>query len=63
MGTGFDMTLFPEELGVVPQAVHDVFSGIQERRSLAKEKNELLPQFEVKAQFLEACLYNLIVFH
>ena len=56
MGTGFDMTLLPEELGVVPQAVHDVFSGIQEKRSLAKERNELLPQFEVKAQFLEACL-------
>lgn len=55
MGTGFDMTILPEELGVIPQAVQEVFSGIEERRATAQEGNELLPQFEVKAQFLEAC--------
>lgn len=53
MGTGFDMTILPEELGVIPRAVQEIFTGIEERRSSASEKNEPLPQFEVKAQFLE----------
>lgn len=56
MGTGFDMTMLAEELGVVPQAVQEIFSGIDERRTAATERNEPLPQFEVNAQFLE--LYN-----
>ena len=55
MGTGFDMTILPEELGVIPRAVKEIFSGIQERKSSAVERNEPIPQFEVKAQFLEAC--------
>ena len=53
MGTGFDMTVLPEELGVIPRAVQEVFTGIEERRALARERDELLPQFEIKAQFLE----------
>ena len=55
MGTGFDMTVHPEELGVIPRAVQDIFSEIEERKSSAREREEPLPQFEVKAQFLEAC--------
>lgn len=54
MGTGFDMTILPEELGVIPQAVQDIFTGIEERRVSARERDEPLPQFEVKSQFLEA---------
>lgn len=57
MGTGFDMTILPEELGVIPQAVQDVFNGIEEKRASARERDEPLPQFEVKAQFLEACSF------
>lgn len=55
MGTGFDMTILPEELGVIPRAVEEIFSGIEERRASALERDEPLPQFEIKAQFLEAC--------
>ena len=57
MGTGFDTTLLPEELGVIPRAVKEVFTGIAERRSAALERSESLPQFEVKAQFLEVCVF------
>lgn len=57
MGTGFDTTLLPEELGVIPRAVKEIFTGIEERQSLALEVNEALPQFEVRAQFLEVCIY------
>jgi kinesin family protein 4/21/27 len=53
MGTGFDMTILPEELGVIPRAVQEIFTGIEERKASAKEVDEPLPQFEVKAQFLE----------
>lgn len=53
MGTGFDMTTLPEELGVIPRAVQEFFAGIEERRALAKERDELPPQFEIKSQFLE----------
>ena len=55
MGTGFDMTMLPEELGVIPRAVQEIFAGIEDRRASAKEQDEPLPQFEVKAQFLEVC--------
>ena len=55
MGTGFDVTVLPEELGVIPRAVQQIFAGIHERKQLAMERDVPLPQFEVKAQFLEAC--------
>ena len=58
MGTGFDMTILPEEFGVIPQAVQEIFTGIQDKKSLAAERNEPVPQFEVKAQFLEACIFS-----
>ena len=56
MGTGFDMTILPEELGVIPRSVKEIFTGIENRRSSALENNEPPPQFEVKAQFLEVCI-------
>lgn len=57
MGTGFDLTTLPEELGVIPRAVQEIFTEIRERKSLASERNEPIPQFEVKAQFLEVHMY------
>ena len=53
MGTGFDMAIVSEELGVIPRAVQQIFTGIEERRAAALEKNEQVPQFEVKTEFLE----------
>lgn len=53
MGTGFGMAILPEELGVIPRAVQQIFVGIEERRAAALEKNEHPPKFEIKTQFLE----------
>ncbi|XP_019861180.1 PREDICTED: kinesin-like protein KIF21A [Amphimedon queenslandica] len=56
MGTGFDVTVLPDEQGVVPRAVHHLFNGINSRiQDAIKEKRDP-PQFDVSAQFLE--LYN-----
>ncbi|KAK7915957.1 hypothetical protein WMY93_011718 [Mugilogobius chulae] len=56
MGTGFDVSLSPPELGIIPRAVHQLFQGIQSRRDRAQESGQPPPEFKVSAQFLE--LYN-----
>ena len=54
MGTGFDAAaLDPDEVGVIPRAVNQIFTGIEERRREAIERNEPPPQYELTAQFLE----------
>ena len=56
MGTGFDMTILPDELGMIPRAVGQLFSSIEESKRRALDNNDPLPHFEVKTQFLEVCL-------
>uniref|UniRef100_A0A669CRB0 Kinesin family member 21B n=1 Tax=Oreochromis niloticus TaxID=8128 RepID=A0A669CRB0_ORENI len=56
MGTGFDVSLSPQDQGIIPRAVHQLFEGIQARRMLAQEAGTQPPDFKVSAQFLE--LYN-----
>ncbi|XP_075870275.1 kinesin-like protein KIF21B isoform X3 [Nelusetta ayraudi] len=56
MGTGFDVSLSQPEQGIIPRAVHQLFQGIQSRRSQAQEAGTPPPEFKVSAQFLE--LYN-----
>ncbi|KAJ8374174.1 hypothetical protein SKAU_G00047540 [Synaphobranchus kaupii] len=56
MGTGFDVSLDGEELGIIPRAVSHLFNGIEERRRAATEQGRPLPEFKINAQFLE--LYN-----
>ena len=53
MGTGFDMEIDSELIGVIPRAVSQIFTGIEERRREAIERNEPPPQYELTAQFLE----------
>lgn len=53
MGTGFDVSLSPPEQGIIPRAVHQLFQGIQSRRSQAQEAGTPPPEFKVSAQFLE----------
>ncbi len=57
MGTGFELTFEHEELGVIPRAVMEIFSGIENRKTLSQERNEPLPQFEIRSQFLEVHMY------
>ncbi|KAM6981182.1 LOW QUALITY PROTEIN: kinesin-like protein KIF21B [Aplochiton taeniatus] len=56
MGTGFDVNVSEEEQGIIPRAVHQLFQGIQIRRTKAQGEGTHPPEFKVSAQFLE--LYN-----
>ncbi|KAM9376923.1 kinesin-like protein KIF21A [Pholidichthys leucotaenia] len=56
MGTGFDVNIVDEELGIIPRAVHQLFKGIEGRRQAAQEQGRPVPEFKINAQFLE--LYN-----
>lgn len=53
MGTGFDVNIVDEELGIIPRAVHHLFKGIEERRQAAQEQGRPVPEFKINAQFLE----------
>lgn len=53
MGTGFDVTVSEDEQGIIPRAVHQLFEGIQRRRTEAQESGLHPPEFKVSAQFLE----------
>ncbi|KAF0040344.1 hypothetical protein F2P81_006242 [Scophthalmus maximus] len=53
MGTGFDVNISEEELGIIPRAVHHLFKGIEERRQAAQEQGRPVPEFKINAQFLE----------
>ncbi|XP_071008219.1 kinesin-like protein KIF21A isoform X3 [Oncorhynchus clarkii lewisi] len=56
MGTGFDVNIGEEELGIIPRAVTHLFRGIEQRQQAAKEQERPMPEFKINAQFLE--LYN-----
>ncbi|XP_041935532.1 kinesin-like protein KIF21A isoform X2 [Alosa sapidissima] len=56
MGTGFDVNIEDEELGIIPRAVGHLYRGIEQRRQAAIEQGAPVPEFKVNAQFLE--LYN-----
>ncbi|XP_073799503.1 kinesin-like protein KIF21A isoform X6 [Danio rerio] len=56
MGTGFDVAIPDEDLGIIPRAVTHLFKGIEQRRQQAAEQSRPVPEFKISAQFLE--LYN-----
>uniref|UniRef100_A0A672Q6L5 Kinesin family member 21A n=1 Tax=Sinocyclocheilus grahami TaxID=75366 RepID=A0A672Q6L5_SINGR len=56
MGTGFDMAIPDEELGIIPRAVSHLYKGIEQRRQEAADQGRPVPEFKISAQFLE--LYN-----
>ncbi|XP_046878815.1 kinesin-like protein KIF21A isoform X3 [Hypomesus transpacificus] len=56
MGTGFDVSVGEDELGIIPRAVSHLFRGIEERKQAASEQGRPVPEFKINAQFLE--LYN-----
>lgn len=57
MGTGFDMNLPENEVGIIPRAVDHLFQGIEESKRKAKENNIPPPDFKVNAQFIEVSEY------
>lgn len=56
MGTGFDVEVESEQIGIVPRAIRHLFHGIQNRANQAQEAGQPAPEFKIVAQFME--LYN-----
>ncbi|XP_008211273.1 kinesin-like protein KIF21A isoform X3 [Nasonia vitripennis] len=56
MGTGFDVEIDEEVVGIIPRAIKHLFDGIAEKQARARERAQMPPEFKVTAQFLE--LYN-----
>ena len=63
MGTGFDMNVNADLLGIIPRAVEHLFEGIDERCNQAINSGHQPPDFKVFVQFLEVsgfiCTYKL----
>ena len=56
MGTGFGMAVLPEQLGVIPRAVRQLFATIDQLRDDAIASGDPPPPFEISAQFLEVSI-------
>jgi kinesin family protein 4/21/27 len=56
MGTGFEVDIGQDKIGIIPRAINHIFAGIKDMTEKARENAETPPQFKVTAQFLE--LYN-----
>ncbi|XP_044741721.1 kinesin-like protein KIF21A [Chrysoperla carnea] len=56
MGTGFDVELPMDQVGIIPRAIQHIFNGIEERIQRAADNGESVPQFKLVAQFME--IYN-----
>lgn len=56
MGSGFDVELLPEQVGIIPRAIQHLFHGISSRINAAQLSGNLVPEFKVMVQFME--LYN-----
>lgn len=56
MGSGFDVEIAPEKIGIIPRAIEQLFYGIRSRIQKARDCGTLAPEFKVTAQFME--LYN-----
>jgi kinesin family protein 4/21/27 len=56
MGTGFDVEVQTEQVGIIPRAIHHLFKGIEDRAIQAQEAGQPVPEFKIVAQFME--LYN-----
>lgn len=53
MGTGFDMSVSEEEIGIIPRAVDQLFEGIAKLQNEAHNQKLAPPEFKITAQFME----------
>ena len=64
MGTGFELSsctngsgdkpTYTESTGIIPRAVRQLFAGIAQRQSKAKDEGTTPPEFKVSAQVINA---------
>lgn len=62
MGTSFDLnnTLGPEQVGIIPRAMSQLFEGIRKRKQDAIDQNRAPPEFKVQCQFIEVTSFSII---
>ncbi len=46
MGTGFDVAILDEELGIIPRAVSHLYNGIEQRRQEAADQGRPRPRVQ-----------------
>lgn len=56
MGSGFDVEIDPDTVGIIPRAINQLFDGIKSITEEAILQGRPEPRFTIYAQFLE--LYN-----
>lgn len=56
MGSGFDVDITPEQVGIIPRAIEHLFNGIHEIINNAQMNGVPPPEFKISTQFME--LYN-----
>lgn len=56
MGSGFDVDVKEEQIGIIPRAIEHLFSGIHEIIKNAQMNGVPPPEFKISTQFME--LYN-----
>ena len=62
MGTSFDMNnaLGPEQVGIIPRAMSQLFEGIKKRKQDAIDHNRAPPEFKVQCQFIEVSTFSVL---
>ncbi|XP_022910481.1 kinesin-like protein KIF21A isoform X2 [Onthophagus taurus] len=56
MGSGFDVDVTPEQIGIIPRAIKQIFSEIRDTITRFQSEGRPPPEFKVSTQFME--LYN-----
>lgn len=56
MGSGFDVDVKPEQVGIIPRAIEHLFNGIHDIINNAQMNGIPPPEFKISTQFME--LYN-----
>lgn len=47
MGTGFDVEIDQQLIGIIPRAIKHLFDGIREKQERARERGLMTPEFKV----------------
>lgn len=48
MGTGFDVEVDENIIGIIPRAITHLYNGITEKQERARERGQMPPEFKVK---------------
>lgn len=55
MGTGFDLTLPAENMGIIPRAVDHMFQLIHDKEEECHHSQLPAPLYDMSVQFIEVC--------